>query len=402
MSEPENLPPLHMPGSFKVNLGELLRKHHPERRPIVRSYVDWSLFYEGGYHSLIHGVTGAGKTTLLMYLLWILHEAGFRIIHRDDGNREFLYLTPIIPMVIWHPKDTEFELRYPERYPGTEVRTFTEPGEILDAAYRTPQRFHAILYDCYCLTAGPQARFYSTFFERLIYRCMQGEWDTWSGGEDEGDEVRTPMVASFDEINDLIPPRSKSLGKEYSDVLRQVSQNIRKLRKYRVTLMATVHRFNQLDLDVRSQFTYYWIKKSFGQDIYQFINRNLWTVSGDVYQAAMRFCQTMPRDQVLVFDRDGSYDKMRWPDIPRVKPQHRIRGEITLEDEVRKKQYDDLDLLVAALRGEGRRWTQREIAELVGLTQQAIAAREKKLWARNELLRKAQEHRTQQSLEDAR
>jgi len=391
-AEPRPYEPF-VPEVFKVDIAKLRRERYPTVESPVRSFVDWSLFWEGGYHSLLHGVTGAGKTTLQLRLIWLLHDAGHRVIHRDDGNREFLYLAPYVPMVVWHPEGTEFELQAPHRYPNVEIRTFKEPQEILDAAYRTPQRFHAILYDCYCREQGPQARFYSEFFKHLIYRCMQGEWE-WSGGDEdeEGDEIRQPLVASFDEINDLIPPRSKTFSKEHADMLRQLVQNIRKLRKYRVTLVASVHRFNQLDLDVRSQFTYYWIKKSFGQDIYQFMNRNLWTVNAQGYNAAMKFCQTMPRNQVLIFDRDGNYDKMVWPDVPRVKPRHRIKGEIKVDEE-EGKEYDEIDLLIAARRSQGKRWTQQAIADAVGLSQQTVAAREMKLKERNEILRQALEEK---------
>ena len=387
---------LHIPEFFKVDVDELYRERYPERKPIIRTRVNWTLFWEGGYHSLLHGKTGAGKTTLLLALLHRLHKGGHRILHRDDGNREFLYLAPHIPMVVWHPEGTLFELKAPHRYPKVEIRTFTGPDEIIEAAYTTPQRFHAILYDCYCMQPGPQARFYSEFFKTLIFRCMQAEYEDWDeeDDEEEGDEVRESLVASFDEINDLIPPRGKSISQDHADVLRQIVQNIRKLRKYRVTLIATVHRFNQLDLDVRSQFSYYFIKKSHGKDIYDFMNQNLWTVTARSYQAAMRFVTSMPRDQVLLFDGDGNYDKMRWPDIPRVKPRHRVKGEIKGEEEAEGKRYDEVDLLIAAHRSQGRRWTQEEIAKLVGVTPQAIAKREKKLRGANEFMKQALETKT--------
>jgi hypothetical protein len=210
---------------------------------------------------------------------------------------------------------------------------------------------------------------------------MQGEWDDWDDDEDdvEGDEYRAPLVASFDEINDLIPPKSKSPSKSHVDVLKQITVNIRKLRKYRVTLMASTHRFNQLDLDVRSQFSYYFIKKSYGQDIYQFMNTNLWTVNAQGYQAAMRFVTSMPQDQVLVFDSDGSYDKMRWPDIPRVKPRHRIRGEVRDADDGKQKKYDDIDFIIMALRSRSPPMGFTDIAGVVGIDRSNVSRRAKKL-----------------------
>ncbi|MFH0850562.1 MAG: AsnC family protein, partial [Candidatus Bathyarchaeota archaeon] len=132
---------------------------------------------------------------------------------------------------------------------------------------------------------------------------------------------------------------------------------------------------------------YYWIKKSYGQDIYHFMNTNLWTVSAQSYQAAMRFVTAMPRDQVLIFDGDGNYDKMRWPDIPRVKPRHRIKGEITLEeDEGKKKQYDGIDLLILTLRGRDPPMSYTAIGELVGMTRQSVTKRAEKISKAHALL----------------
>ena len=87
----------------------------------------------------------------------------------------------------------------------------------------------------------------------------------------------------------------------------------------------------------------------------------------------------MPQDQVLVFDSDGNYDKMRWPDIPRVKPRHRISGEVRDADDGKQKKYDDIDFIIMALRSRSPPMSFTDIAPIVGIARQNVSLRAKKL-----------------------
>ena len=109
------------------------------------------------------------------------------------------------------------------------------------------------------------------------------------------------------------------------------------------------------------------------------MNTNLWTVNVQGYSAAMMFVTGMPQDQVLVFDGDGSYDKMRWPDIPRVKPRHRIQGEVKEADDGKQKKYDDIDFIIMALRSRVPPLGLSDIAGVVGIDRSNVSRRAKKL-----------------------
>jgi hypothetical protein len=317
----------------------LLVDHDILKRPkpvvVPRVYTDWTRFWEGGHHTLLQGRTGSGKTTLLLNLLWMLYLRGHRVLLRDDGGLDFLYLAEQIPMTIWVPDGCTFTLQHPELY-DIETQSFKEAHEILDEVYASPYRFHAILYDVYCSDPGPAARFYSDMFRQLIFKCMQTEH-----------YKKTPLVFSFDEINDLIQPKGYELTRDHTTVRSLIEYNVRKLRKHRVTLIATTHRFNQISVNVRSQFSYIMIKQCYGKDVYDFISHNLITAANEAFWSILRDITTMSYEYVYVFDYKNSYDRIRTPDIPRPTVRYSLTGEIVEEEEDTRK-YDEIDLLILA------------------------------------------------------
>jgi len=351
-----------IPDSFLVDLDAIAP---PEPLTLPRTFCDWSKLWEGGHHTLIQGRTGSGKTTLLLNLLWQLHGRGHRILMRDDGGLDFLFLAEEIPMVVWVPEGCSFTLAEPELY-DIETRTFKEPREILDEVYVSPYRFHAILYDCFCSSPEPSAEFYSSLFKELIFKCMQTERAR-----------KDPLVFSFDELNDLVQPKGMELTKGHGGLRPLFEYNVRKLRKHRVTMMASTHRFNQISINVRSQFSYIMIKQSYGKDVYDFISHNLITAANESFWATLRNLTTMGPEYVYVFDYKNSYDRLRVPDIPRPIVRYDLEGEIKVEED--RRRYDEVDLIVAAMRSRTPKMSHREIADLVGVSRQAIQQREQKL-----------------------
>jgi len=115
----------------------------PGEFPVMMHYVDWGPFWSDGHHTLIQGRTGSGKTTLLLNLLWMFHRRGNRILMRDDGGLDFLYLCREILIQGWVPRGCSFTCDEME-----EVVHFTYSEEVLEDAYTDTLRFHAILYDC--------------------------------------------------------------------------------------------------------------------------------------------------------------------------------------------------------------------------------------------------------------
>ena len=352
----------HIPASYLVNLDTI---RPPRPQTIQRLYVDWAPFWQGGRHTLLQGRTGAGKTTLLLNLLWRLHIHGHRILLRDDGGLDFLYLAPHIPMTVWVPQGCSFQTIEPHR--NIKVQIFNDTETILEEAYTSQTRFHAILYDCYCSDPTPAAEFYSNLFRDLIYRCMQTQRTS-----------KTPLVFSFDELNDLIQPRGMSLTRGHSDIRGMVEYNIRKLRKHRVTLIASTHRFNQIGVNVRSQFSYIMIKQSYGKDIYDFISHNLITAANDSFWNTLKTITTMGPEYVYIFDYKNSYDKLTVPDIPRPEVEYQLKGHITSETEPTQR-YDTIDLIIVAARTQPDPMPYRDIANLVERGKSTIGERAKKL-----------------------
>jgi len=351
-----------VPPSLLVDLAAI---EAPEPPTYIRTYVDWSKFWQGGHHTLLQGRTGSGKTTLLLNLLWQLYLRGHRILMRDDGGLDFLYLAEEIPMTVWTPEGCSFTLAQPDLY-DIETRSFKEPHEILDEAYTSPYRFHAILYDCYCSDPAPAAAFYSDMFKQIIFKCMQTERAR-----------KDPLVFSFDEMNDLVQPRGMELTKGHAGLRSLIEYNVRKLRKHRVTLIASTHRFNQIGINVRSQFSYVLIKQSYGKDVYDFISHNLVTAANEAFWHILRDITTMGPEYVYVFDYKNSFDRLKVPDIPRPVVRYDLEGEVKMEEDPR--QYDLIDLIIVAARLQDPPLSYQAIADRVDRSKTTIAQRIGKL-----------------------
>ncbi len=332
---------------------------------ITQSYVDWTRFLQGGYHALLQGRTGAGKTTFLYTLLQTLYREGHRILMRDDGGLEFLYLLPDIPIKVWIPEGCS--LTIDTEYPH-EITHFKEPDEILDEAYHSPYRFHTIVYDAYCLDPGPSAVFFNKLFKELIYRCMQTPRDS-----------KEPLVTSFDELNDLVQPQGRGLTKEHANVKNILEYNIRKLRKHRVTLIASTHRFNQIGINVRSQFSYIFIKQSYGSDIYSFLNDNMVTVENQAFWRVLRDLTTMDPQYVYVFDYKNNFDKITYPDIKRPAIKYQVSGEVKPPKQDHDKKFTKEDIYIALARAQDPPESYRSIGRRVGFNHTTVMKHANKL-----------------------
>lgn len=352
-----------IPEAYLISDEEHLARLDEAMRAQPRSFTDLDPFFEGGRHVLIHGRTGSGKTTLLLTLLRELHRSGHRILMRDDGGLEFLYLLPEIPMVVWIPEGCIFTVEGPY---DVEVRDFILPSEILEAVFETRQRFHVIIYDAYCYDPGLAASFYSDLFQTLIFKCMQTERS-----------LKRRLVFSFDELNDLIQPKGRELTKGHASVRRMVEYNIRKLRKHKVTLIASTHRFNQIGINVRSQFSYIWIKQSYGYDVYDFINKNLVTAANQTFWRVLRELTSMGPEYVYLFDYQNRFDRFIFPDIPRPDITYSLKG--LVREQVKRLTFDGADLLIAALRVAEPPKPYSEIAGVVGLAKSTVVERAKRL-----------------------
>lgn len=354
-----------------------LQKHlNPAPTPTTQLFSEWTKFLDGGYHTLIHGMTGAGKTTLILTLLKMLHRIGHRILYRDDGGLEFLHLAGKIPMQIWIPEGCTLNVTYkqtltnPRNIFQPKISTMPkDPAEILDNAYNLDPRFHVLVYDAFCIDPALPAQFYSDLFKELIFRSMQ-----------TSRSEKKDLVFSFDELNDLIQPKGHSLTKTHSSLSEILNYNIRKLRKHRVTLIGSTHRFNQLNINVRSQFSYIMIKRSYGKDVLDFMANNLVSVGNDVFWHVVKDTQKMRVQYVYVFDPLNNYDKLSFPDIDRLDYDDQKSGLLEPKD-VSSKKWDSQDLFIALKRAEKPPVSYQELADTLGLAKSSVYMRAKKLKA---------------------
>ena len=336
-----------------------------ELEPVIpiQTFTDLTPFFRGGRHALIQGITGSGKTTLLLTLVRMLYERHHIILYRDDGGLEFLYLLPEIPMTIFIPKNCELHIDANYRY---DIKHFEKPLEIIDQIYHTRYRFNVIVYDAYCLDPSLSAQFWSELFNALIFKCMQ----TPRG-------LKERLVFSIDELNDLIQPKGYELTEGHQKVRSLIEYNIRKLRKHLVTLIATSHRFNMLGMNVRTQFSYIFIKKSFGWDVYDWLNRSLITASNKLFWSILKDIITMPPNIFYVFDYKGNYDKFQFSDIPRPKVKYELEG--IIKPPSIEKEFDEIDLIITLHRSRDPPTPFEKLAKICNRSISTIHRRYKKL-----------------------
>jgi len=281
--------------------------------PPVQTFTDISKFFKGGYHFLSVGITGSGKTSLLLTLLKQLLDRGFTILARDDGGLEASYLLPYYPITYWIPEGCDLRIENcPYHY---EVNTFNwkRPMEILDHVFEN--QFNLIVFDAYCINPGLSAKFFSELFKSLIFKCMQTP-----------PSKKQKLIFSIDELNDLIQPRGYELSSSHREVRALIEYNIRKLRKHNVTLIATSHRFTQLGISVRSQFSYIAMKKSFGWDAWDFLSKSLATQNNKVFWAILKDVTSFGPQYFYLFDYQNRFDKYEFRDIKRPKIDPLLRG----------------------------------------------------------------------------
>ena len=346
----------------------------------IETFTDITPFFRGGKHALIQGITGSGKTTLLLTLVKMLHERGHIILFRDDGGLEFLYLLPEIPMTIFIPKGCRLKIKGDYRY---SIKYFENAMDIIQQIYHTRYDFNVIVYDAFCLDPSISAQFWSELFNALIFKCMQTPRD-----------LKEKLVFSIDELNDLVQPKGHELTEGHQKVRALLEYNIRKLRKHLVTLIATTHRFNMIGMNVRTQFSYIFMKKSFGWDIYEWLNKSLITASNKLFWSILRDIITLPQEYFYVFDYKGNYDKFRFNDIERPKIKYEVEG--IIEPPKADKDFDEIDVILAIGRAMNPPIPFNEIAKMTNRSTSTIYYRYEKLMRRDhiaELLLQAKQKR---------
>jgi len=274
---------------------------HPER---VLTFTDLNKLFDHDGHILIEGQTGYGKTTLLLTLVKRFIQEGWKVLYRDDGGLEFGYLARYVSTQIFVPEGKDIQLNI-SGFNAKVVRT-NDPKTIIEETYNNNYPFNVIVFDAYAIQAEDIAEFFSGVFGMLIHKCQQTPRSK-----------KERLLFSIDELNDLVSPRGMGTTPTHSKLRGLFETNIRKLRKHKVRLLSSSHRFTQIPRSVRSQCDHIFIKKSYGADIWDFMSRALITANNKTFWKVLRNVVSMPRNKFLYFDPDRKFDFGTFLDIPR-------------------------------------------------------------------------------------
>lgn len=313
--------------------------------------------YNEMIHALFNGMTGSGKTTLLTAILRVFLDRGDYVLYRDDGKKEFRYLTYFFPdetrIFIPDEKQCNLELYGIKQEP--EIVRYSSPQEIVDATYQFDKQFNVIVYDPYA-RPGPdgwkmKSDFYGMLFEYLLLK-VQGLRDS----------KKKHLIFTIDELNDLIPPRGKGITTGY--IRAAIDADIRKLRGHKIQLFGSTHRFNQISVDTRSQMKNIFLKQAYGYDSYTFLSRNLISASAQTFWGLIKKISQMPEHIYLLFDKKRNFDLCTFPDIPRPKGlECECTGTLN-QPQNKTNEINNRRMQIAYYYGKGLKY--REINEITG------------------------------------
>lgn len=278
------------------------------------TFADLKDFYKQGNHVLVVGKTGAGKTVMLLTFVRDFLEHGFKVIHRDDGGLEFLKLAKIVDEIfVWIPQGCKFTIEAS----NVRVNEFDpeQPFKFVEFLLDTVHQFNVIVYDAYVVDDELSAEFWAGFLKATVKLLQQRHY-----------RDKAKVVLSIDEMNDLLQPTHQELTKKHAEVRARLDQNIRKLRKHGVKLLCSSHRPNQLTLNTRSQFSFVFLKRSFGYDLYAFLNKELVTVGAKTFWRILKTIKSLPVQYAFGFDPDGNFDRFFFKNLPEDMPYYRLSG----------------------------------------------------------------------------
>lgn len=260
-----------------------------------------------------------------------------------------------------------------------DIVKFDDPGEIIEKVWQYDYLYNVIVYDVYSLYAVQKAKFYSKLFMTLIFKLQQMR-----------NAYKQRVVFGIDELNDIIPPRGKG-SPEFNVTRSDVEQNIRKLGKHKVQVVASSHRFNQIGLDTRSQFDQIYIKKSYGYDAWDFLSKNLVTSNNKTFWRMMKLITTLPKNEFLLFDENRNFDRYVFPDIPRTLPNGtsvdiEALGSLPLQTKEQKAQDVSLGRLVKLIDNlvSSKRMELEEACSIAGISHQYYYSLKHKLETKKE------------------
>ena len=126
----------------------------------------------------------------------------------------------------------------------------------------------------------------------------------------------------------------------------------------------------QLGISVRSQFSYVFMKQSYGWDAWDFISKSLATQNNKVFWATLKDVSSFDKPYFYLFDYKNNFDKYQFEDIHREEIEYEMTGAVSDEKVDRNSASRLIEDRVMYYAGQGL--TYHEIAEKTGLTESAI------------------------------
>ncbi|MCD6484449.1 MAG: hypothetical protein J7L47_04980 [Candidatus Odinarchaeota archaeon] len=333
----------------------------------VKQYSDTKTIYDAGRHTLIIGRTGAGKTSFLLNFLLKQLDNGFKVLFRDDGGMEFLYLLNYgVPMDIFIPRGCKLKIKGHSDLVNILHYDIDNPLMIIQYGINSGKPFTAILFDVYNVEPELSAIFWSAFFKNLIHFAMQNKQKL----------KQQKVIVSIDELNDLVQGQGKELTNAHKHVKSFIAYNIRKLRKFNISLVATSHGPMEIPKNIRTQFSYNIVKQIEASDIYDYLNRKLIRVKSKTFWGILADITEMSEQYFWLFDYQGHYDKFYFEDIKR-KPDIKYETIGMVSYPSKEKRFDEKDLIIALMRAMKKPF--KEIAKVIGLSVSSTYERYEKL-----------------------
>ena len=353
---------------------ERLKKKGEIKEPTyeVVSFANLEPFLEGGKHGLIAGQTGKGKTNLQIFIEGELLDRGFKVIHRDDGGEAYVYNMPRTETILWIPKmeKWKYDLIFPKDInPDYDYRFFGlkdyQIDQMIEEIYKSDYPYHVILYHFFDREPKFESLFMSKFLMGFIWYVKR--LPTWE---------KSKLFLSCDQLNDILNPHYARGETSIRDAIHNLEYGLQNLRKHKVSLLISTHRFMDITKSSRFNFSYYFIKKMKVYEIWDWLSKELIDIPTPLFTFIVHHIKEMKPNQLIFFDEDGNYDIRTNPCVE-IFEFHRDQIEGKIEYLSKDKDYDDIDLQVLLGRLAGI--PLRKLAEEINVPHTTLFYREKKL-----------------------
>lgn len=371
----------------KLRLKPWSRKHHvfigraiidgKDTEVPIKSFTDMAPMFKGGYHMLIQGKTGSGKTHLNLTLVTEFLSLGWKAIYRDDGGLEFVHLLPQLEgdgqMLVFYPRDMILKFSGGDFGDRLRLKTFDYDRdkdilEMFRILHRAPRgTVLVIVFDVYVTDPEVSADFWSRFLQLLVHHAMQLPYSQ-----------KQDWLLAIDQANEIVQSHGHEVTDMHKKVRAWLEYNIKNLRKHKISILATTHRYKELSIGFRSQVSYNFVKRCAGHDIYDFMSKILFKASNKLFWFLLQLVTTLPPGEILFIDEEGVYDILPFEEYPFDRGiEVQAKGRIVKAGGDSRKRFDISDLMIVLI--SNRSGSYGDMKEATGLDRTTCMRRFEKM-----------------------